>query len=231
MIEPPGERIASGRAADVFALDSDRVLRRYRPGEGGDVMAEAAAMELARSHGFPVPAVYEASGRDLVLERVDGPSMLADLARRPWRLTPHARALAGLHGRLHRIRAPDGLRSPLGRGDRLVHFDLHPDNVLVSPRGPVVIDWSNASRGEPADDVALTWVILATSRIPGSRFFRALGRLGRDAFVKAFVTAVEEPQFQDRIPLVAQRRLELDPHLLESERAALDALTRARERD
>ena len=189
-------------------------------------MAEAAAMQLARSHGFPVPAVYDAGGRDLVLERVDGSSMLTDLARRPWRLGRHARMLAELHRGLHRIPAPKGLRSPLGRGDRLVHFDLHPENVLLSSRGPVVIDWSNASRGEPADDVALTWVILATSEIPGPLLFRAVGRVGRDAFVEAFAAAAAEPDARDRIPMVAQRRLQVDPHLRESERAALEALAR-----
>jgi hypothetical protein len=32
----PGELIAQGRAADVFAAGPGRVLRRYREGEGGD---------------------------------------------------------------------------------------------------------------------------------------------------------------------------------------------------
>jgi aminoglycoside phosphotransferase (APT) family kinase protein len=48
-------------------------------------------------------------------------------------------------------------------GEWLLHLDLHSDNVLLSRRGPVVIDWTNARAGDPALDVALTWVIGATS--------------------------------------------------------------------
>src|ERR1700704_6611413 len=108
----PGELLARGRAADVFAAGPGRVLRRYRKGEGGDTAVEASVMEHARGHGFPVPAVHEAGGRDLVLERVDGPTMLAALARRPWRVGRHGRTLAELHRTLHAIPAPPGLRTP-----------------------------------------------------------------------------------------------------------------------
>jgi hypothetical protein len=54
-------------------------------------------MAWARSHGYPVPRVYERTETDLILDRLHGPTMLADLARRPWRLHRHARTLAGLH--------------------------------------------------------------------------------------------------------------------------------------
>src|SRR5205807_5461216 len=104
--EAAGELLARGRAADVFAAGSGRVLRRYRKGEGGDIALEATAMEHARRHGFPVPAVHEVHDRGLVLERVDGPTMLADLARRPWRVGRHGRMLAELHNQLHSIGAP-----------------------------------------------------------------------------------------------------------------------------
>jgi len=218
------ELVARGRAADVFADGPGRVRRRYRPGEGGDVLAEAAAMEHARRHGFPVPEVVEARDRDIVMERVDGPTMLADLARRPWRVGAHGRLLGELHERLHAIPAPDALPVRLHDGDRLLHLDLHPDNVLLSPAGPVVIDWSNASRGDPADDVALTWVIMATSVVPGPAPFRALARAGRRILLDAFLSAVDADAARARIPAIARVRLERDPHLLARERQALEAL-------
>src|SRR5947209_9924445 len=137
--------LASGRAADVFADAPGRVLRRYR--DGTDSEREARVMEHARAHGFPVPAVYDARGPELVLARIDGATMLADLAARPWRVRAHARTLADLHRRLHAIPSPDGLPSRAGDGPDLVHLDLHPDNVLLSPRGPVVIDWVAAGGG------------------------------------------------------------------------------------
>jgi hypothetical protein len=58
----------------VYALDDARVLRRYRQGE--DTTREAQAMDYVRSLGYPVPAVHRAAGPDLVLERLDGGTML-----------------------------------------------------------------------------------------------------------------------------------------------------------
>ncbi|TMK38066.1 MAG: aminoglycoside phosphotransferase family protein [Actinobacteria bacterium] len=216
--------LARGRAADVYAVGPGRVLRRYRPGEREDTTVEAAVMEQARRHGFPVPAVYQSSGRDLVLERIDGPTMMADVADRPWRVRRHGRTLAALHRQLHRIPAPSGADAPLGRGDRLVHLDLHPENVLLSSRGPVVIDWSNGSRGDPADDVALTWAILATSAIPGPLPFRVLARAGRGLLLGAFLGGVDADAARERLAEVAGRRLRIDPHLHEPERRALERL-------
>lgn len=122
-------------------------------------------MEHARAYGFPVPQVLDVRDDALVLERIDGPTMLVDLRRRPWGITRAARTLAELHARLHEI--------PF-EGERLLHLDLHPDNVLLSPQGSVVIDWTNARAGKPALDVALTWVICATSGGLSGRVFTRL---------------------------------------------------------
>ena len=219
--------IARGRAADVYAAGPGRVLRRYREGETPDVLAEAAVMEHARHHGFPVPGVHHASGRDLVLDRLEGATMLADLARRPWLVRRHGRTLAKLHQRLHEIPAPAGLGSPFGCGEQLVHLDLHPDNVMLTPGGPVVIDWSNASRGEPAHDVATTWVIMSTSAIPGPAAFRLLARAGRQQLIEAFLGQVDAQGARERLATVAEHRINTDRHLLEPERLALTALLAA----
>jgi tRNA A-37 threonylcarbamoyl transferase component Bud32 len=42
------------------------------------MVGEARTMDYARRHGYPVPAVEEisADGTDLVMERIDGPSMV-----------------------------------------------------------------------------------------------------------------------------------------------------------
>jgi Ser/Thr protein kinase RdoA (MazF antagonist) len=147
--------LASGRDADVFALDERRVLRRYR--EGGDVAAEAAVMAYVADLGFPVPAVHEARGADLVLERLDGPTLLAALLAGALDESAAAGCLADLHRRLHAL--PSRLGG--GEGVRILHLDLHPDNVMLTARGPVVIDWRNATEGPAALDVAMSAVILA----------------------------------------------------------------------
>jgi aminoglycoside phosphotransferase (APT) family kinase protein len=159
----PGPLIGAGRAADVYALDERRVLRRYRNGESSE--REAAVMTYLAGAGFPVPRVHDASGPDLVLERLDGRDMLADLSARPWLARRHARTLAGLHDRLHAITAPPSLRAPFGPGGRVLHLDLHPGNVMLTAAGPVVIDWSNVAAGPAAADVAMAWLIIATSEV------------------------------------------------------------------
>jgi aminoglycoside phosphotransferase (APT) family kinase protein len=159
----PGELIGRGRAADVYALDAGRVLRRYRTPYL--CTAEAELMRYLRQAGYPVPEVFDVDGPDLVMERLEGPDMLAALARRPWQAARYARLLAGLHDRLHQLAAPAGLRRPYGAGDRVMHLDLHPGNVMLTADGPVVIDWSNASAGPPGADVAMTIVIMACSEV------------------------------------------------------------------
>jgi tRNA A-37 threonylcarbamoyl transferase component Bud32 len=152
---PPGPLLGSGRDADVYALDEHRVLRRYRA--GGDVTEEAAVMAYAGRRGFAVPAVYEADGPDLVMERLTGPTLLRSLLDGATSATVAAGLLADLHTRLHALPA----RRSNDPAVRIIHLDLHPDNVILSGRGPMLIDWRNADEGPPDLDVALTALILA----------------------------------------------------------------------
>src|SRR3954454_6929548 len=94
--------LASGRDADVYALDERRVLRRYR--RGGDVTGEAAVMRYVADHGYSVPRVYDADGADLILERLDGPTMLQALGDGTLDLRAGAMVLADLLERLHKVR-------------------------------------------------------------------------------------------------------------------------------
>jgi len=204
--------VASGRASEIFDLGDGRVLRRFR--SGGDPEHEALVMRHARDHGYPVPEVHEVLSDGLVLERVEGPTMSAVLRRRPWTLRRETRALARLHDALHAIVAPPALRA-LGDGDRLLHLDLHPDNVMLSPRGPVVIDWTNAHRGDPMVDVALTWVILATSG----------GRGGR-LLLRFFLPCFERGALVHALPGAADYRL-ADPNVTDAEREAVRRLVAA----
>lgn len=148
------EPFASGRDADVYALGEDRVLRRYR--NGHPVRDEAQYMRHVALHGYPVPAVYQVDGPDMILERLSGPT-LADAAR-AGEIDPVevGELHADLHRRLHAIPAPSG-----ADGSVVVHGDLHPENVILTPDGPRVIDWGNAVEGRPEFDVAMTAIIFA----------------------------------------------------------------------
>ncbi|RKN37980.1 phosphotransferase [Streptomyces hoynatensis] len=147
-----GELLGSGRTADVYALGRGRVLRRYR--NGADARPEAELMARLAALGYPVPAVHPATAEgmtsaDLVLERLTGPTMLEALLA--GEESPE-RAGAVLGRLLNRLHALPG---------RHLHLDLHPGNVLLTPRGPVVIDWANAEVGPGGLDDAMSAVILA----------------------------------------------------------------------
>ncbi|HET9172897.1 MAG TPA: aminoglycoside 3'-phosphotransferase/choline kinase family protein [Actinospica sp.] len=162
------ELIAQGRDADVFALDDTRVLRRYRNPAHSNTLMEAKVMEHLAARGYPVPRVHDANDTDLVMDRLHGPTLMQAWQSRPWRLAHLARQLADLHDRLAAHRAPDWLPAPrtfdARDGDRMMHQDLHPLNVILTPdRGPVVIDWTNAAAGDPAYDLARTLVTVGTA--------------------------------------------------------------------
>jgi aminoglycoside phosphotransferase (APT) family kinase protein len=216
-----GDPIARGRDADVYGLGGGRVLRRYR--RPGPTDRERRVMAHARAHGYPVPKVYEWTATDMVMDRLDGPSMLADLARRPWRLVRHARTLAELHRRLHAIPAPPDLPAPLGDGDRLVHLDLHPANVVLTAAGPTVIDWPNAGRGDGLADVATTWVILRTSRVEGPGALRLVAAAGQRLFAAAFLAGFDRRQVFRHLPVVVAARL-ADRNVRDHERRLLRRL-------
>jgi aminoglycoside phosphotransferase (APT) family kinase protein len=209
--------VGVGRSADVYDLGHGRVLRRYRDHEQ-PAHREAEIMSWARAHGVPVPEVFDADGPDIVMERVDGPTMLADLARRPWRLFSHAAVLARLHAQVHAVPGLEWLRTPFGDGGSLLHMDLHPENVLMSPRGPVVIDWEGAARGPAEADLALCWVVVATSEVPGSAWQRAVGRAGQRLFADTMLRRSGLSVDTACRARAAGVRL-LDPHLRPAEHA------------
>ena len=203
---PPGPLIGRGRHADVFDIGDGLVLRRYRYER--DTASQALAMAAAARAGFPVPAVVRSDGRDLVMGRVRGPTMLADLARRPWLIRHHAGVLAGLHRQLHAIEAPPGLEQPVGDGSWLLHLDLQPENVLLTAeRGPVVLDWEWAAAGPPAADVAHTWLQLVTSEVPGSRWRRLIGSIGGRVFLGAFLSRLDRAEAARCLGVVREYRL------------------------
>jgi aminoglycoside phosphotransferase (APT) family kinase protein len=210
--------IAAGRASEVFDLGDGRVLRRFK--SGGDPEREALVMRHARAHGYPVPQVLEVTADALVLARIEGQTMaeaasagqtMAEAASAGRQsVEDHAAVLARLHEDLHEVDAPVGLQA-VGHGDRLLHLDLHPANVILSPDGPVVIDWTNARRGEPAFDVALTWVIGATSQ--------GLGRLGR-TFISRFLAYFDRDELLRALPAAVDFRL-ADANVSDEERQAI----------
>lgn len=132
----------------------------------------------------------------LIFDRVEGPTCLHRLNKTPWQAVAIIRDMVKLQQEINQHTAPPELpslneslseniqRAPLlseterkhillhldqlPAGNALCHFDFHPDQIIMTARGPVVIDWPNAVRGSPVADLARTWIMLAMSAPPGT---------------------------------------------------------------
>jgi aminoglycoside phosphotransferase (APT) family kinase protein len=227
-VTQPGPLIASGRDSDIFAFGDGLVLRRSRAGRSME--NEAKVMEYVRGYGYPAPAVDHLSddGTDMILERVDGPSMVQVLGRKPWSLEANGALLGDLHRRLHEIPGPPWLgAAPGNAGSSLLHLDLHPLNVILGPAGPVVIDWPNARRGDGAFDVAVSWILMTAGEIPGSRLKAALMGRARGLLVSGFLRDVDLDAVRATLRSAVEWKV-ADPHMSEAEQKRMwDVVRRA----
>ena len=194
--------------------------------------------------------------RGLVYERVTGRSMLQEITTRPWTFRKHARLLAELHTQINQLsisglrsyndglmysiqRAPhidDNLRdqvlehlSTLDDGDRVCHGDFHPGNVLLTDRGPIVIDWMTARRGNPWADVARTNLLLSIGAKSAGNQVKPVVRWLVGAYRRMYLdhysrlNPTHSNELTQWMPVIAAARLD---EQIESEREALLAMVR-----
>jgi aminoglycoside phosphotransferase (APT) family kinase protein len=139
--------------------------------------------------------VTEIGGRrGIVFERMHGASMFSGVQAKPWTMFKAVRQLADLHAQIHACAAPAELPSQrdwiangieaagdisraekenalrrlkdLPEGSAVCHGDFHPENVLLTARGPILIDWDSATRGNPLGDVACTSRLIQKAGLP-----------------------------------------------------------------
>ncbi|TDO54015.1 tRNA A-37 threonylcarbamoyl transferase component Bud32 [Kribbella sp. VKM Ac-2571] len=181
-LPPDAEPIAFGRDADIYSIDDEWVLRRYR--NGHPVRDEADFMRHVARYGYPVPAVRDVDGADMVIQRLDGPTLGDAAIAGDLSATEIGLIHADLHRRLQAIPAPSG--TP---GRVVVHGDLHPLNVMATADGPVVIDWRNAEEGAAEFDVAMTAIIFAQVALDPA--YENLTDLLRDALATYLANSID----------------------------------------
>jgi uncharacterized protein (TIGR02172 family) len=162
-----------------------------------------------------VYGIVQVDGRHgVIFERVDGPSLLSYTTSHPWTLIRSANLMAELHARMHachpsslpaqrdRLREkiqdarplPDALKqAALKALDQLpddavlCHGDFHPDNIVLSRRGPVILDWANAMCGHPLADVAQTALLMQHAAVPPHMPGRWLIEAGRTLWYRLYL--------------------------------------------
>ena len=111
-------------------------------------------------------------------------------------------------------------------GDRMIHLDLHPLNVMSTPEGLLVIDWANARRGDPAIDVANTWSLLVCGEVPGGARGRALAAIGRGLLLRTFLASARPRRGASRHAPLVEWRMQ-DRNHTDVERQRLRRLVRS----
>jgi aminoglycoside phosphotransferase (APT) family kinase protein len=163
----------------------------------------AEAVRAAGAPAPRLLGIEQISGRAAsVWERVEGASMWQHVIDRPRRSAELGRLLADVQMALFELVPPPTLPSQRDRlvskirwsaatvdaslaraldllparaiPPRVCHGDLHPSNILLGQDGPTLVDWFDASRGDPVADVARTSLTLlgdgaaAPRHLPGS---------------------------------------------------------------
>jgi thiamine kinase len=155
-----------------------------------------------------------------VWQRIDGPSLWQQIVDRPGRSARFGATLADLQEQLFSLVPPVALPPqrdrlatkirlaaatidrthadvlalvpPARGGARLCHGDLHPSNVILSPDGPMLVDWFDASRGDPIADVARSCLILLADGAETPAHLPGADRVTLERLTAAYLARVRE---------------------------------------
>jgi len=215
-----GKPIALGRTAEIYSYGEGKVVKLFfstTPKSWIDKEIEIG--RYIQEAQLPVPRVYEDVDIDnrkgIVYERIEGPTLLNELATKPWNVVRYSRLLAKLHVQIHEVQAPENLETQrewatggitasekisnglkanilrlldtLPDGNKLCHGDFHPGNIILTPSGPVIIDWMTVSKGVASGDVARTLIILEAAKAPEGTPLRWLLEWIRKLFLATYL--------------------------------------------
>jgi aminoglycoside phosphotransferase (APT) family kinase protein len=133
----------------------------------------------------------------VVLERIDGMSMWSQMKADPTELRSLMEVLLDLQSEILSAGALDGVPDLVSRlhakieeagqlpaderaeaqallaslpvGSALCHGDMHPANILMSARGPIVVDWFDAAIGYPLADLARSSLLMPATSVESAK--------------------------------------------------------------
>jgi uncharacterized protein (TIGR02172 family) len=199
--------------------------------------------------------LVEIDGRPgIIFERLYGPSMLRVIEKQPLKSISMARLLAELHARMHACPLPPNtpgqhqqlergigwakdlteaekqtIRAILARrpdGNAVCHGDFHPDNVLITGHGPVIIDWMTGRSGHPLADLTRTSLLLTSGGLPPRmslltrRFINTMRHLIHSVYINRYLQMHPTPRSEIdawQLPILAARLFEVENYPAEKE--------------
>jgi aminoglycoside phosphotransferase (APT) family kinase protein len=160
----------------------------------------------------------------VIMTRAEGPSFADVMRAQPERVPDYLKAMARLHSRVHghpgtelgslKARLASNIKqaTKLGEarqtvlleqlgtmpeGEHLCHGDFHPLNILGPPGSEIVVDWPDATRGDPAADVCRSFVLI-----------RPVAPEVAGAYVEAYASGGETREKVYRwVPFIAAARI------------------------
>lgn len=217
--------IGNGQALKLFRDSvSDEMIAR-----------EAEASIHAGACGVPTAAAIGRQAwdgrRGIVYPRLEGVTVMDWIRRNPIRAGWALDRMGAIHGAMHKAGgwtlrslkqvlatdiaygpAPDALQRAaiaylhmLPDGEALTHGDFHLGNVMMTPQGMMVIDWSKAAAGHPAADAVRSEMLMRFGIGPtdwATNLWRdwAAGRLRKSYLGSSAVTAQDMERWR---PVVA----------------------------
>jgi Ser/Thr protein kinase RdoA (MazF antagonist) len=189
---------------------------------------ELGILDIVEAAGIAAPRAFDVEQVDgrwgVMMSRVDGRPFAETMLATPAAIEPYLVAMARLHAAIHaapgtalaplkvrlarKIEASE-LSDPVRRrlrdrskalpdGDRLLHGDFHPFNILGTPERATVVDWLDATSGPPAADLCRSWLLM-----------QAVSRDLADAYVATYlaVSALPRDVVFAWLPVLAAARL------------------------
>jgi len=189
------------RAVKLFSpeFQADAIKEHFAIG-----IAYDAGLPVPSVHG-----IVDVDGQQgIVMEHIRGSLLGNVIMFQPWKIRKFSREMAELHAEVHshttrelpslndkleyliRMRSdiPDDIREPvlkilstLPSCDAICHGDFHTQNIIMTKDSPVIIDWVDATMGNPIADVARTWLLLEIAQFNFDKnirwIIRVLGNL------------------------------------------------------
>lgn len=216
-------QISAHEVVKVFrpSIEQAWIEREYTIAEFAHCSGIPTPEPLERCTGEGQPAIR--------FEYADGPNLDHRLVRRFWNYSRHMRQFADAHEEIHarnaEALAPEfgqndffrsliGMSSRVGRlkdkalaalddlpaGTSLCHGDFSTGNIIVTAKGPVTIDWTAGSAGDPAADVANTWLGMG-ELIPRSNMHAVIKWGSRKAIqrYREGYSRFRDPRFAERV--------------------------------
>ncbi|WP_256762449.1 aminoglycoside phosphotransferase family protein [Cohnella sp. WQ 127256] len=141
----------------------------------------------------PIELVDYGDRKGIIYSRVNGKTILNIISRKLWTINKEAKRMARIHYHIHRHSASDIPKqkeiiterikqapilsteekrrmilnlNELKEDNKLCHGDYHPDNIILDDQNEWIIDWMTGMEGNPAGDVARTFLLLKLGRMP-----------------------------------------------------------------